>query len=186
MLQGICERGQTLFVPSGWWHCEFRRGKLISFLTNAVPKVVVNLEDSVAVTQNYVSRLELAGVLYFMKHRSEQISGFKFGEGNDDDDDCGDQDKKRGLFAAFCAELRRERPELLREALEDLERLENESGAAEDGRTKSGMSVWDKVVGGDATDAANRTESAADQGDARPFEFGFALDEDEVSVGQVP
>lgn len=31
--------------------------------------VVINLEDSIAVTQNYVSRKELASVLYFMKHR---------------------------------------------------------------------------------------------------------------------
>lgn len=48
-----------LYVPSGWWH------------------LVVNLEESVALTQNFVSPAELAIVLDFMKNKSDQLSGFK-------------------------------------------------------------------------------------------------------------
>ncbi|KAA1081678.1 hypothetical protein PGTUg99_027495 [Puccinia graminis f. sp. tritici] len=59
MLEGVCEAGETFFVPSGWWH------------------LVVNLEPSIAITQNFVSDNELGSVLHFMKHKPDQLSGFK-------------------------------------------------------------------------------------------------------------
>eukprot|EP01018_Ginkgo_biloba_P024962 Gb_23638 [translate_table: standard] len=37
-IECICKAGEVLFVPNGWWH------------------LVINLEDSIAITQNYVSR----------------------------------------------------------------------------------------------------------------------------------
>ncbi|EGG03173.1 uncharacterized protein MELLADRAFT_117407 [Melampsora larici-populina 98AG31] len=59
MLEGICEAGEIFYVPSGWWH------------------LVVNLEPSIAITQNFVSEHELVEVLKFMKSRSDQLSGFR-------------------------------------------------------------------------------------------------------------
>jgi len=37
-IECVCKAGEVIFVPSGWWH------------------LVINLEESIAITQNYVSR----------------------------------------------------------------------------------------------------------------------------------
>jgi hypothetical protein len=44
-----------MFVPRGWWHC------------------VLNVEDTVAVTQNYVSDCNLAQVLHFLQTKGDQV-----------------------------------------------------------------------------------------------------------------
>ncbi|WFD31280.1 hypothetical protein MSPP1_002314 [Malassezia sp. CBS 17886] len=59
LVDGVCHEGEVMYVPSGWWH------------------LVVNLDESVALTQNFVSVAELPAVLAFMKHKPEQVSGFK-------------------------------------------------------------------------------------------------------------
>lgn len=46
--------------------------------------MVINLEDSIAITQNFVGKTELKNVLKFLKSKSEQISGFKDLEGKED------------------------------------------------------------------------------------------------------
>ncbi|KAK4480904.1 hypothetical protein RD792_011762 [Penstemon davidsonii] len=48
-IECICKAGEVIFVPNGWWH------------------LVINLEDSVAITQNFVSRRNLLSVLDFLK-----------------------------------------------------------------------------------------------------------------------
>jgi hypothetical protein len=55
-LETICEAGEVMFVPRGWWHC------------------VLNVDDTVAVTQNYVSDCNLADVLQFLRIKGEQES----------------------------------------------------------------------------------------------------------------
>ena len=56
--EGICEEGEVLHVPSGWWH------------------LVVNLSSSIAITQNFVSEAHLVSVLHFLKSKPDQVSGF--------------------------------------------------------------------------------------------------------------
>ena len=58
-MEGICEAGEVLHVPSGWWH------------------LVVNLSPSIAITQNFVPRAHLPNALAFLKEKSGQVSGFK-------------------------------------------------------------------------------------------------------------
>ncbi|PQP96249.1 F-box protein [Prunus yedoensis var. nudiflora] len=58
-IECICKAGEMIFVPQGWWH------------------LVINLEESVAITQNYVSRRNLLNVLDFLKrpNASTLVSG---------------------------------------------------------------------------------------------------------------
>ncbi|XP_052174512.1 arginine-specific demethylase JMJ22 [Diospyros lotus] len=47
-IECVCKAGEVIFVPNGWWH------------------LVINLEDSIAITQNFVSRRNLLNVLDFL------------------------------------------------------------------------------------------------------------------------
>ncbi|KAG5055789.1 hypothetical protein JHK85_008299 [Glycine max] len=48
-IECVCKAGEVIFVPCGWWH------------------LVINLEESIAITQNYVSKRNLMNVLDFLK-----------------------------------------------------------------------------------------------------------------------
>ncbi|DBA74433.1 hypothetical protein WJX77_011321 [Trebouxia sp. C0004] len=84
-LEGICRAGEVLFVPRGWWH------------------MALNLEESIAVTQNYVSSANLQHVVDFLKGgRAELVSGCPF--------------EQRGrLHDAFLSALQQQRPQVLKE-----------------------------------------------------------------------
>ena len=58
-IECVCKAGEVIFVPNGWWH------------------LVINLEESIAITQNYVSRRNLLNVLEFLKkpNACELVSG---------------------------------------------------------------------------------------------------------------
>ena len=57
-IEGICQEGEVLHVPSGWWH------------------LVVNLSRCIAITQNFVPMAHLSDVLSFLRDKSDQVSGF--------------------------------------------------------------------------------------------------------------
>lgn len=57
-IEGICGEGEVLHVPSGWWH------------------LVVNLENAIAVTQNFVPKSHLRAAVDFLKRKPDQVSGF--------------------------------------------------------------------------------------------------------------
>jgi len=89
-VEGICEAGETLHVPSGWWH------------------LVVNLEKGIALTQNFVpqspSLHHLSEVLSFLRDKPEQVSGFR-------------QDIENP-FELFVERLGQQYPEALEKALD--------------------------------------------------------------------
>lgn len=89
-VEGICKGGEILHVPSGWWH------------------LVVNLENGIALTQNFVPQSPslnlLSEVLLFLRDKADQVSGF---DGNID-----------RPFELFTERLEKQYPDILTKALE--------------------------------------------------------------------
>jgi hypothetical protein len=131
-VEGICRQGEILHVPSGWWH------------------LVVNLEDGIALTQNFVPKSpslhHLTEALSFLKDKADQVTGFRR--------DISDP------YALFVDRLRKEYPEILEEALQIM-----------DGRNAQKKRKWDLALGGE--------EGNTTGGFSFGFGFGEA-DDDEV------
>jgi hypothetical protein len=70
--------------------------------------LVLNLEDSIALTQNFVPRKKLAEVLRFLRDCSDQVSGF--------------MDEVANPYGLFMERLSEAHPDVLRKGLEELER----------------------------------------------------------------
>ncbi|EER44653.1 JmjC domain-containing protein [Histoplasma capsulatum H143] len=159
-VEGVCRAGEVLHVPSGWWH------------------LVVNLEEEeghggddgddggrggrsgrgdravIAITQNFVPRRHLVDVLGFLSGKKEQVSGFR--------------DGVEDPFGLFIERLRGVEPDLVEEALRELER-------EKEGRKRK----WDEVVKG-PVDGDGEGEGENCGGGA--FSFGFGDDGSDIEV----
>ena len=89
-LEGVCREGEILHVPSGWYH------------------LVVNLEPSIAITQNFVPRHYLPDALGFLKYKPDQVSGFK-----------GDLESP---YKTFLLRLKEIFPDVVDEALKEMDK----------------------------------------------------------------
>lgn len=107
-IEGICGPGEVLHVPSGWWH------------------LVVNLESAIAITQNFVPRSHLSSAVNFLRHKPDQVSGFRTTVQNP--------------YALFMDRLREQHPDLYSE-FED---------------TGEKKRKWEEVVGKQDEDGTDR------------------------------
>jgi len=105
--EGICYAGEILHVPSGWFH------------------LVVNLEDSLALTQNFVPKKQLPDVLGFLRDQRDQVSGFK-------------EDVCDRAYELFVERLGEKYPEILEAALIELDK-----------KAKNGRGKWEELTKGD-------------------------------------
>ena len=131
--EAVVKQGEILFVPRGWWHC------------------AINLEDTLAITQNYVSRCNLRHVLAFLKskHADVLVSGVP-------DEECST------LGQRFAEALKREGyGDLLREIEREIAREEE----VQNEKRKSSSILAGCFSAGDA-DGKRR---------AVGFSFGFGL-----------
>lgn len=92
-IEGVCEAGEILHVPSGWWH------------------LVVNLEPGIALTQNFVPKTpslhHLSEAVGFLRDKADQVTGFRRDIENP--------------YQLFADRLHQQHPDLLEKALEVLE-----------------------------------------------------------------
>ena len=58
ILEATVNKGELIFIPANYWHS------------------VLNLEDSIAITQNFCASFNLWNVLEFLKFRKDMVSGY--------------------------------------------------------------------------------------------------------------
>eukprot|EP00127_Corallochytrium_limacisporum_P000554 Clim_evm10s18 gene=Clim_evmTU10s18 len=155
-IECICEEGELMFIPHGWWHA------------------VLNLDFSIALTQNYVDEHNLANVLHFLRHQKNAISGLG----------CGDLETQKrvdGIAEEFEQALRihsSQTQEWLEGALRDLasrERVVLDHGSAEKAAVK--RRKVDEGQGDSANDTIKSSAwealTADAHNDSEEFSFGF-------------
>lgn len=120
--EGICKEGEVLHVPSGWWH------------------LVINLNHSIAITQNFVPKAHLPDVLDFLKTKPDQVSGFSR--------------NVKDAYELFVEKMRELYPEILDKALGEVEKIHN-------GKKRK----WDQLVNGDDGHIANSRGFSFEFGD---------------------
>lgn len=127
--------GEIVFVPRGWWHC------------------VLNVDATVAITQNFVSEANVGAVVRWLRARPEQVSG------------CRSAADAAWLAAEFPNLVVRERPHLRAElgfAVDSAGEDEAEGEQRAQKRQRHGL--WDSL---------RSAQSGVATSETAPFSFSF-------------
>eukprot|EP01138_Halocafeteria_seosinensis_P000852 gb/GECG01000875.1/.p1 GENE.gb/GECG01000875.1/~~gb/GECG01000875.1/.p1 ORF type:complete len:546 (+),score=65.82 gb/GECG01000875.1/:1-1638(+) len=157
-MEATVKEGELLFIPHHWFH------------------QALNLErDTVALTQNYVSSVNLPTVMDFLKDKPDQVSGLP----NEEDG--------QHLYSRFRDRLRQQCPEVFKSLLD---RQQDRADAAQKSRERKGIvksSNWKALVyGDDSVDRHCRPDQAwngtcdtkkqkTEKNTASSFSFNFNL-----------
>lgn len=109
----------------------------------------MNLEPSIALTQNFVTTENLPSVLRFLKCRREQVSGSCYGE---------------GLYERFVEAFEKQHGDQIIREIEEREGISN-ARVKEKENVEKQVSLWDRLL-----------EDAGD-GDDGAFTFAFGGDD---------
>ena len=153
----VVHAGDVIFVPCGWWH------------------LAVNLEETVALTQNFVSRCNLPKVLDFLEEQPHNISGLSV-------------DQRPHLYARFTAAMETAHPQLLANAGAKREVAKREVARREAGEaagssapqppaassSSSSSSLLSEALQANKRQGADEKEAAAD-GEASGAAFSFSF-----------
>ncbi|KYQ89272.1 transcription factor jumonji [Tieghemostelium lacteum] len=127
-LEGILHAGELIFVPSGWWHS------------------VLNLEESIAITHNFVDRYNLLRVIEFLKTK-----------------------KKKDLYHEFTTKFESKYPGLIQqlEAEQD-ERIQKKQ---ESQKHFKKTSLWETVTSSNTPSTLNNPTTT----NTNSFSFSFSF-----------
>jgi len=182
-LEGICREGEIMFVPRGWWHA------------------VVNLEDCIAVTQNYVGSHNLKETMQFLYLKRDQVSGvvderreglyeefkeafFKSNWVPSSDLESGEECQNEGSSSSQDdTEKRRHLMDMWIKNEEEIERLsklikrcKGEHTEGENGSTEQPLTFWEKAKLGAGDQQPDQQVGSSGSGG---FSFGFDFGDEE-------
>ncbi len=103
-LECIVNPGELIFVPHNWWH------------------MVINLDESIALTHNYVSSTNLTDCLKFLKTKVNQVSGLS--ERMYNANDLQIINSPETIFNNFLILLEQYDSEMVRKALDEIQDIE--------------------------------------------------------------
>lgn len=127
-IEAIQRPGELVFIPNGWWHS------------------VLNLEESIAVTQNFVSRHNLYNVLDFLRRK-----------------------KKKDLYNAFEDALEKKHPGLIAEV--DAEA----TAASSSSESSKPTSLWEQLRTPSSTTSSSSSSSPSSSAAPTTFSFSFSF-----------